>query len=446
MLVYSNFARKCIPQENAVEGDFRKEYRGTMIFCIAMSFVLVLNYFLSNDYLALSCTIVASAKLFICREKELLPLSIYLSYLAYLFRFQKYNMYVFVCLAFIVRVTFLKKDNFLFTIIGIPLYFIVHLFSSTNVGFTIGDLIPLFSVMMLMYACSLYGETYRNVCIYFFIAGHIVTSFLGLFRSISRLNNILNTVHMSVHSYQDSIRFSGLSYDPNFYTVTSVITLCILMLGFGYKIKTGRWFIAAVITISFGLITYSKSMLFCFLAVFAISLLKAERKTRINILKMLPMFIILCFLFRRQLFGIYETLMIRLDDADTAESLTTGRTKLWEMYYNDIFKSTKSFLIGNGIVQYFTSAAHNTYLEILHKFGFIGAITEVIYLWGCNRRIGCKFTLSLNSLFIILILAALLFCLSAYTFYGLWSCLFIVMILVRKGDQYAESFDNNPRL
>ncbi len=446
MLVYSNFARKCIPQENAVEGDFRKEYRGTMIFCIAMSFVLVLNYFLSNDYLALSCTIVASAKLFICREKELLPLSIYFSYLAYLFRFQKYNIYVFVCLAFIVRVTFLKKDNFLFTIIGIPLYFIVHLFSSTNVEFTIGDLIPLFSVMILMYACGVYNEKYRDVCIYFFIVGHVVTSVLGLLRNISRLNIILNTTFVSVHSFRDSLRFSGLSYDPNFYTVTAAITLCILLLGFGYRIKTLKWFVATTITISFGLITYSKSMIFCFITIIAFSLFKAEHKTRLRILKMLPIFIILCLIFRRQLFGIYETLMVRLDGADTAESLTTGRTNLWKMYYNDIFKSTKSFLIGNGIVQYFTSAAHNTYLEILHKFGFIGAITEVIYLWGCNRRIGYRFTLSLNSLFIILILAALLFCLSAYTFYGLWSCLFIVMILVRKENQYAENFDNNPRL
>lgn len=415
--------------------SFRHDYNLTMIFCIILSAVLTINFFLPNDYLSLLCTAAAIVKLFLCKKKELLPLMIYFTFLAYLFCFQNYNIYIFVCLAFIIRAALLTKENLVFTIVGIPVYFATHLLSSINTDFSIGDLIPLFCVMILMYACNMYDEKSRNAYIYFFIAGHIVTSFLGLTRNIGRLT-------VSEHLYNDSLRFSGLSYDPNFYAITAVITLCILLLGFGYKFKTWKWLAATIITLSFGVITYSKSLLFCFAAIILISFLTAERNVKSNILKALPLFLILCFVFSKQLFGVYEAFKARFNAVDSFDSLTTGRVTLWKIYAADIFKSAESIFFGNGISPSIKKAAHNTYLEILQKFGLIGAVTDAIFLYACNKKIKSKFKLSFTSVFVILLLAALLFFLSAYTFYGFWQCIFIVMILIRKDEQNAETVNS----
>lgn len=412
--------------------SFRHDYNLTVLFCIIISVALTINYLLPNDYLALLCTAVAIVKLFICKEKDLLPLMIYFPFLAYLFRFQNYNIFIFVCLAFIARASLLKKENLVFTIVGIPIYFAIHLFSSINTDFSIGDLIPLFCIMILMYACILYDESRKDACIYFFITGHIVTSFLGLARDI----------YISAGWYNDSFRFSGLSYDPNFYAITAVITLCILMLGLGYKIKTVRWFIVTIITISFGVITYSKSFLFCLIAIILISFFTAEHKVRSNILKTLPAILIICFIFRKQLFGVYESFKARFVAVDSLDSLTTGRVRLWKIYWADIFKSVESVLVGNGVVQSIKSAAHNTYLEMLQKFGFIGAASDIFFLYACNGKIKSRFKLSINAAFVILIFAALLFFLSAYTFYGFWQCIFIIMILSRRDEQSAETISN----
>lgn len=415
------------------EINFRYTYKNAMFFCVILSILLTVNFLLPNDYLALLSTIAVCMQLFFCKRKDLLPLMIYFSFFAYLFRFQKYNIFVFVVLSFLTRVAFLKRVNLIYAVAWITIYFFTHLLSSfsLNVDFSIGDLIPLFVVIILFFASDLYEQENRNTCLYFFISGHIVASFLGLTKNIGRLKDILNSAYVSVDSYRDSLRFSGLAYDPNFYTITAVLTLCILMFGFGYKIKTKRWFIATIITIVFGLITYSKSMLFCFLLILLGSFLKAEKTIKLNVLRTLPFFLALCIIFRNQILSIYNTLVVRLNEVDSLQTLTTGRSEIWKMYFKDIFKSVDSFLCGNGIVQSFKYAAHNTYLEIFQKFGLIGVGTDLIYLYFCNRKMKGRFNSSMISIFAIAILAALLFFLSAYTFYGLWQCIFIVMILTR---------------
>lgn len=415
------------------EINFRYAYKNTIFFCVILSVLLTVNFLLPHDYLALLSTFVACIKLFFCKRKELLPLIIYFSFFAYLFRFQNYNIFVFVALSFLTRAALLKRVNLVYAVVWIPIYFFTHLLSSVslNMNFSIGDLIPLFVVMILIFASGLCEEENKNVYLYFFIVGHIMASFLGLTRNSGRLKDILNSAYVSVNSYQDSLRFSGLAYDPNFYTITAVLTLCILMFGFGYKIKTNRWFFATIITIVFGLITYSKSMLFCFLVILLVSFLKTEKIIRLNVLKTLPFLLGLCIIFHNQLLSIYETIMVRFEEVDSLQSLTTGRSDIWKIYFNDIFKSVDSFFWGNGIVQSFKYAAHNTYLEIIQKFGLIGIVTDFLYLYFCNKKMKGRFNLSMNSIFVVVIFAALLFFLSAYTFFGLWQCIFIVMILTR---------------
>lgn len=419
----------------------KKQEQKNLFFLLAVSLFLFINYFLSNDIVSLFCTIVSCIYILVCKVNLLIPTIVYLTFFSYIFRFNDYNLYVFVCVVFVIRLLFFRKRNFIAGIIGIPLYIFFHLLS-TNIGeLTLTLIVPFVSIICLYFSATEFKIYMRDKCIAYFILAHFLSSFFGLFKENCRLQNVFNTTYISVSSWQDTIRFSGISFDPNFYTIISVIVLFIIVFKLKEKLKFILWIILIGIDIAFGLMTYSKSFYFCTACILICAILSTEKTMKIKLFQSLPVIIIAIFLMSNQIDNIFNGFMSRFIGVTSVNSLTTGRENLWIMYIKLIFKDISSVIVGNGILNNGLKAAHNTYLEMLYKFGIIGVVEDILYLIICRKKFFYASSKNIASVLIVVLFLFLLFNLSAYTFYGLWLCIFIIWVANMDKSNGEQSYE-----
>lgn len=406
-------------------------------FIVVTSVLLFCNFLLPNDYLSMLCTLLACVYIFTCKRKYLIPSMVYFSMFAYVFIIGHYQVFIFVCIAFLARAMILNEFRFLVGIFLIPLYFMVHLVSTDISVLSIGDYISFFIVVSLFFMCHIYKKQDRKLVIQYFLLGHIITTLLGLFKGYTRYIEFvpLDYEGWGVGQY---LRFSGLTYDPNFYTINAVIALCVLLFGYQFELKNSiGWIICVLITVIFGLLTYSKSCFLCFIIIGIFAIIKTPKKIRNKIFLFLPFLIALMIIFRNDINGVVNTIMERFNSEDGVDGITTGRSTLWWQYIELIFSSAKSFLIGNGLIpEAGQKAAHNTYLEIFYKFGIIGFLFEIIYFWASYKQIkGKSFKNNVSNWLLIVLIVLLFFNLSAYSAYNFILSIFMVFILVKNEDK-----------
>ena len=140
------------------------------------------------------------------------------------------------------------------------------------------------------------------------------------------------------------------------------------------------YFIAFSICFAVGLMTVSKAFLLCTVLIIGYGCLFLMIKHRKQSWKyIIPIVLIvliigLCFL---------KTILITLgrffsgEFNDTiASTITTGRTDIWKQYFKEIFSSPWKILFGHGIfaTDIVAIGAHNTYVSVLYRFGFLGVI------------------------------------------------------------------------
>lgn len=255
--------------------------------------------------------------------------------------------------------------------------------------------------------------------------------------------NVLKVDYVSIRSWQDTIRFAGLSYDPNFYTILSVVSLVLLVFYISFILKNNLFKLLLIFaTLFMGLITFSKSVLICYslVIIFSISL----SRIKLNKSLLLTVFLglgILVF-FRDQIYFIINIILSRFKDYDDLNSISTGRVTLWKEYCYEIFNSFTGSIFGYGLHgKLLSRASHNTYLEIIYKFGLIGFIVNIMYFFSCMFYIPKSKKYYLKDWVFVILIIALLFNLSAYSFYSLWACLFIMIVYIRDGECKNETIN-----
>ena len=140
------------------------------------------------------------------------------------------------------------------------------------------------------------------------------------------------------------------------------------------------YFIAFSICFAVGLMTVSKAFLLCTVLIIGYGclflMIKHSKQSWKYIIPIVLIVLIigLCFL---------KTILITLgrffsgEFNDTiASTITTGRTDIWKQYFKEIFSSPWKILFGHGIfaTDIVAIGAHNTYVSVLYRFGFLGVI------------------------------------------------------------------------
>lgn len=411
-----------------------------LIILIGLSIGLFVNFLLPNDYLALLCSLLVCLYMFFCKIDNLLPAMVFFSLFAYIFYVVHYQIYIFVCISFIARAMISTTKRFMAGLILVPLYFIIHLLTSDIFALKLSDFIPFFIMICLYFACDIYKPKYRQKIIVYFLTGHVLSTIMGLFKEMTRLKNILDIDHSGLVTGDLTVRFSGLSYDANFYAIVAIVALCILLYNFDFEIKNPVIWVGLVIFTSiFGLLTYSKSYFLCFVLLLAFSLFKCNNAIKKKHLILGAVIIIGLILFWSEFEVLIESIIARFGGKEgTMDDLTTGRTEVWKGYIERIFTSDLvTFLFGHG-AQYAPGlkAAHNTYLEILYKFGFVGFCFELAFLTYCYQQIkGKKAKNTLQSYLLAGLLILLFFNLSAYTAYNFVVSIFMGIILIKNDER-----------
>lgn len=416
--------RKLILDDTRQAISFKK-----LIGLSLFSVVLFFNYNLSSDYISLLCTFIACFVVLTCKVENFLPLALYYASFAYLFRFSQYNIYFLIQICFIVR-SILVKNKVINFIPLFLLYVVVHLISADPSTVRIGTFIPFINMFTLLTASLVYKEDWRGACIQFFLFGFVIASILGLWTDSNRLLMILDENPILMGDQSLFHRFGGLLPDCNFYTMFSVIAISILALPF-YSGVSGWLRIVLLFTLLvFGGITFSKSFYLSIAVLFIFMIVLGGRGNIKFVLGAILVGVLLYHFFSEYIDLVLGASFQRfIDSQGDAESFTNGRYDYWLMYIHEICASPLDFMIGHGAEELPHSiVAHNTYLEILYKFGLLGFVFNIVYLFVVKKSIVNNQKFRYINYVPFLFLLMLIFNLSAFSFYPLWTILLICFI------------------
>ena len=431
-----------------MESSNKKDNGYKLVFFELMtSLLLFANFLFDTDYLSMAGTLVVVFSILTVAESKVLPLAIYYSFFSYLFYFSGYALYVFVAFALLVRfflVSDSSRGNFVLLLVY---YILIHLLSSLFLSLKMGDVIPFVTILCLYPAVKMYHPGGKKGVINAFFSGYFLSSFLGFFKEKTRLIEVLEEDYVWANHSRDSLRFAGLSFDPNFYSIISILALCILMFGGASLFKKKALFLALTgATVVLGVITFSKSLIICYIVIFAISLFNSDSSIRAKAWLSLLLALSSWVLLSNQISAVLNLIGFRFSSAETVDEFFSGRIQLWSLYWNEIVSSSKIMLIGAGANGKLLAqkAAHNTFLEIIYKFGFFGLFINIVYFIQCSKLIKRPSKMHLSKIVCVFVFLALLFNLSAYSFSQLWVCLFFMIILVKESDD--ETYNCNPSI
>jgi len=401
-------------------------------FLFILSVLLFINYRLSNDIVSLAVTAVVCIWILLSRQREALYISLFFAPFSYLFRYSQWNLYIFVQLSLVLKCIMLKRvkaEVFFFSVV----YFLLYILSSLEATIKFGSFIPLVSLVSLLFAASLYEKKERTNCMLFFISGFLVSSFFGLFARETRLVWILDSNPIMLGTGSVMQRFGGLLPDCNFYTILSV--LCISFVAFSYGIRQTAFirllvFFALVV---FGALTFSKSFYICLVIVLLFMVFAFWKKQSKFLLPVVFLGVVAYLLFRDKIDLVLNTSIGRfLNSAGDLNSFTNGRYNYWILYLEEWGKSGRSFLLGYGSDSLLDGhiVAHNTFIEVLYKFGLIGLTTNLILVVFAARTMGIKINANAYNFLPVFLLLIATFNLSAYSFYPLWGCIFVSLMVL----------------
>lgn len=419
--------------------DFGKTNFSLSIFkdivpLVIMSLIVFYSCFIGNAMINMGGTALICLYLLFCRNAILLPAMLYFSSFAFIFQAGDFMLYEFLCIIFICRVFIVAKRMIGMLVAWVIIYFITHLISSS---ITLGNIIPVIYVMTLLFACVTYEGRQYNNCVIMFLLGIIITSALGFLKPFSPyLLDLLSEDFAEGMSIDYIVRFSGLSYDPNFYTIGVVISIMLLLFNKYQK----NWINLAlcVVYICLGAVTFSKSYILSLAFISLLYLIDGKTGLTTKIL----LFALLGGVVSASYFDeIVYVFKERFSGTSDFNELTTGRGDLWRLYWGHIGDTFETLFFGHGFSGLQGhKAAHNTYLEILFNFGIVGFIIDVLYVKKCFKFINKRRWFSIVNLGLLSITLILFFNLSAYTFPSLWGIIFMTFILISKRSEnnYVE--------
>lgn len=189
-------------------------------------------------------------------------------------------------------------------------------------------------------------------------------------------------------------RLSGFYPDPNFYSaqVATAIGLLLVLINKS-KLSVSFTSTLAVSLILCGLISVSKSFMICLLLIAAVWLFCCliERKGQSRFLRtMLILTVCLNILLATgSVSELIDEYLIRFGMADSAQTLTTGRSELWKLYLRYFAENPVELLIGKGFTSTFAGVpkgSHNTLIQCLYQLGLFGTL---IIIRGVHSTLSC---------------------------------------------------------
>lgn len=426
----------------------------SILTCYPKEFLLfllsVMCIFLSlyNSIFGIVALVLHLYALFSYKPEKYIILLISLMPWAYIYKIDGVSTSLFSILVIISAIKFLVDIK------RVDVYFILALFLFVlNVSFhfqinnsTLTMFIKLIFNFLILYGmCNLYNKKHLDAILVFFIFSVLISSAIALLYPDRYIfsNRIRMEGTFVEFKYE---RFKGLQNDPNYYNASLVLCLLFLYYLYIHK-KIGMSFFAfSSLSIYFGIITYSKSFFLLLLIwlVFIIIFSIVNKRYFFSIVM-----ILICFFGATLIVsGRIQLINILLNRFNDAAGVTTGRTDIWEMFF-DLFRTRMDILLwGNGFstIIYQTHASHNTYIDLIYYFGLFGSIMFFGIIKTCINQ-GTSHKLSIYSAVCLFFVCVMYFFLSGITMCELpFVILFIYMFSNFENLQENGAFETNTRV
>lgn len=233
-----------------------------------------------------------------------------------------------------------------------------------------------------------------------FIIGNIIASIFGLMDSnVFKIVDYIGLLEFKNAALGiDVFRFAGLYADPNYYAVSMIISICLLIILY-YQGEIKPLFMGLLVApiIYFLILTYSKSaILMAFVAFLFLLYALFKKKKYVTVLAFIILMVSVVVLALSGAISVLEVVVSRFSLADKGteidvNALTTGRFDLWISYVKYILFNIKTLFFGDSISAGLLneSASHNTYLDIIYHLGLVGGILLVVSLKTILSQSAC---------------------------------------------------------
>ncbi len=403
------------------------------ICSLATMAAIVFSHIIEAPFLILACVAFICVLLLFADMQTATCLLFLFSPLSYILSYGNINLYIFLAVAYILSIILKKRLRPSIFVAAIMLMFCV-LFADKTVGIKLGYLIYPILLLLVIFVCqNTDRSTYRSV-LTCYTWGFIISSLLGLFKN--QIPSILrvfgedqNYLFIEGIEVSGSIqRYSGLSYDPNFFALIDCILIASIL--FTNKKLSMKTALIVAFLIIIGFFTYSKSYVILLAAILIFYILKTSRHTVRNLVFIGCLFLGIVIVQNFAEIEVLNLVIARFNKADSANALTTGRLDLWAEYWEHIFGDIKCMLIGEGFnALALNKAAHNTYIDFLYRFGILGSAVWFAFMGYCFQYLSNKDGIKhkqRSKMPILVCLAGFMF-LSAFHFQQLWCCICIAM-------------------
>ena len=293
----------------------------------------------------------------------------------------------------------------------------------------LGTLIPPILISLLIFVCEATKQDDYQSMIDFFKTGFIVSAIIGFFKeqipSIARLFEVDFVNDAAAVDSNAVQRYSGLTYDPNFFTVVNCILITILLFNTEhFTIKKGLQLLFLLVT---GFMTFSKSYMIIVGIILLLYIVKRSQYVGRNAAIFIGAIVAIVMVGQLTDLDLLEIITSRFESSSDSGDLTTGRLELWKVYVVYILNETRVWFLGAGLNADIlsTNAVHNTYIDFVYRFGIIGSMVWLFYFVLCYMTVRKKsLDRSKNATIVPLIVCMLGFMfLSAFHFQQLWCCI-----------------------
>lgn len=285
---------------------------------------------------------------------------------------------------------FKKKSKYKIEHIFLPLFFIAYTLLIKLVNGIPISTSYLFFIMMLFFI-PIYVQKYKNdinfeTCTLFITTG-VLTACIAA-KILMNFPHML--VYIDVYTW-DKIgltRLSGFYGDANFYSTHILIAIASLFLVLNKtkrKILIVLQLVSIIALLYYGMLSVSKMFIFCAASIvllWAFSLVLAKRNFSYKLGITLAILLVVGITIGSNLFTEQLNLyLLRFGMVTDTQSLTTGRSELFDMYINYLLSNIDSLFFGNGLSDVFINgkSSHNTLIQIIYQVGVFGLFFIIIW-------------------------------------------------------------------
>ncbi|KQL17972.1 O-antigen ligase family protein [Cytobacillus solani] len=391
-----------------------------LFLSVACVFILSLGHAVNSKMLILMAIALFMGMTFFMDKRYFLPIMLFFLPWSPVLKFSPgthsfYSMIVPCLFMLVILEYFIKNKKYKLKFIFIPLFLSAYTLTIKLVNGIIPGNSHFFFILLIIFI-PMYMHKYKDeinfeTCVLFITTGVLSACFAS--KILMTLPHMVGYINVYTWKRMGLTRLSGFYGDANFYSVHILVAIACLLLTLKNTKKTISIMVqllSIIALIYFGMLSVSKMFILCLVLMGGIWLfcfLIVRQSVMYKLKFLLFSVVILIAFFSSSLFT--EQLnqyLIRFSMVSDAQSLTTGRSELVNMYIEYFMGNLNTLFFGMGLSPVYVNgySSHNTIIQMIYQLGILGSILMIGWWRMVYKGLSNKIKLSfVNSMYLLMI-------------------------------------------